>query len=129
MKKHLLPGLDQTLSALLTDLRERGLLDDTLVVCLGEIGRTPRGTTEWGRGHWSYCFPAVLAGAGVRGGALYGRSDKDAAYPTELPVRPEDLTCTIFDALGIDPHSFIQDKQNRPVPLVDGGRSLRDIFA
>ena len=129
MKKHLLPGLDQTLSALLTDLRERGLLDETLVVCLGEIGRTPRGNAEWGRGHWSYCFPAVLAGAGVRGGALFGRSDKDAAYPTELPVCPEDLTCTIFDALGIDPHGFIQDKLNRPVSLVDGGRPLREIFA
>src|SRR5262249_44009717 len=128
MKRHLLPGLDQALSALLDDLRDRGLLDETLVVCLGEIGRTPAGNAQWGRGHWSYCFPAVLAGAGVRGGIVYGRSDKDAGYPIEHPVSPEDLAATIFDALGIDPHGFIQDKQGRPVALVDGGRPLRELF-
>jgi hypothetical protein len=128
VKNHLLPGLDQALSALLADLNERGLLDETLVVCLGEMGRTPQGTAQWGRGHWSYCFPAVLAGAGIRGGGLYGRSDRDAAYPVENPVSPEDLAATIFDALGIDPHGFIHDRQGRPVTLVDGGRPLRELF-
>ena len=97
-------------------------------VMLGEMGRTPQATGRWGRGHWSYCFPAVFAGAGVRGGTLYGRSDKDAAYPAEHPVSPEDLACTVFDALGIDPHGFIPDRQNRPVMLVDGGRPLRELF-
>jgi len=129
VKKHLLPGLDQALSALLGDLKDRGLLDETLVVCLGEMGRTPKGNARWGRDHWSYCFPVLLAGAGVRGGIVYGRSDKDAGYPVEQPVSPEDIACTIFDALGIDPHGFIYDKQNRPVGLMDGGRPLRDLFA
>ena len=132
MKNHLLPGLDQGLSALLDDLNDSGLLDETLVVCVGEMGRTPkfenRGNAD-GRDHWSYCFPAVLAGAGIQGGTLYGKSDRHAAYPIDRPVSPEDLTCTIFDALGIDPHTFIQDKQARPVALVDGGRSLRELFA
>lgn len=126
-RDHLLPGLDQGLPALLADLDERGLLDETLVVCLGEMGRTPRylnrGQAD-GRDHWSYCFPCVLAGAGIRGGIAYGRSDKDAAYPHDQPVTPADLTCTIFEALGVDPHTFIQDKQGRPVPIVENGRSL-----
>lgn len=128
VKKHLLPGLDQTLSALLADLKDRGLLDETLVVCMGEMGRTPQGNAQWGRGHWSYCFPALLAGGGIRGGMLYGKSDRSAAYPVEYPVGPEDLAATIFDALGIDPHGFIQDRQGRPVALVEGGRPLRELF-
>ncbi len=132
LKNHLLPGLDQSLTALLDDLADRGLLDETLVVCLGEIGRTPmfqnRGHQD-GRDHWSFCFPCVLAGAGVRGGVAYGKSDRDAAYPSDQPVSPEDLACTIFDALGIDPHGAIADRQGRPVPLVDGGRPLRELFA
>src|SRR4051794_5925137 len=130
VERHLLPGLDQSLSALLDDLKDRGLLDETLVVCVGEMGRTPKpDTAAWGRGHWSYCFPALLAGAGIRGGAVYGRSDRQAGYPAENPVSPEDLACTIYDALGIDPHGFIPDKQDRPVALVDGGRALRQLFA
>jgi len=127
--KYLLPGLDQTLSALLDDLQARGLLDETLVVCVGEMGRTPRpDTAAWGRGHWSHCFPALLAGAGIRGGMAYGRSDRDAAYPVDNPVSPEDLACTIYHALGIDPHGFVPDKQGRPVALVEGGRPLVDLF-
>ncbi len=128
VKKYLLPGLDQTLSALLDDLKQRGLLDETLVVCVGEMGRTPKpDTSQWGRGHWSYCFPALLAGAGVGGGSVYGKSDKIAGYPVEKPVSPEDLACTIYQALGIDPEMRIADAQGREVSLVDGGRSL-DIF-
>jgi len=132
MKNHLLPGLDQGLSALLADMHDRGLLDETLIVCLGEIGRTPkflnRGGAD-GRDHWSYCFPAVLAGAGIQGGTLLGKSDRQAGYPTDRPVSPEDLSCTIFQALGIDPHSVIEDKQGRPVPLVDSGRPLHELWA
>ena len=131
MKNHLLPGLDVGFSALLDDMDGRGLLDETLVVCVGEIGRTPRFENrgrEDGRDHWSYCFPCVLAGAGVRGGITYGQSDKDAAYPIDRPVSPSDLACTIFDALGIDPHGTIEDKQGRPVPLMDGGAPVREIL-
>ena len=128
VRNHLLPGLDQALSALLVDLETRGLLDETLVVCLGEIGRTPRGNAQWGRDHWSYCFPALLAGAGIRGGVAYGRSDRQAGYPVEHPVSPADLAATIFHALGIDPELRIRDAQGRPVPLVDGGSVLERLF-
>jgi hypothetical protein len=129
VRQYLLPGLDQTLSALLADMHDRGLLDETLVVCLGEIGRTPQATPQWGRGHWSFCFPGVLAGAGIRGGTLYGRSDKDAAYPAEHPVSPEDLAATLFHALGINPDSQIRDAQGRPVSLVEGGTPLLRLFS
>lgn len=126
--KYMLPGLDQTLSTLLVDLEERGLLDETLVVCLGEMGRTPQGKANWGRDHWSYCFPALLAGAGIRGGAVWGRSDKDAAYPADNPVSPEDMAATVFHALGIDPATRILDAQNRPVPLLETGEPLERLF-
>lgn len=131
LKNHLLPGLDQGFSALLEDMHERGLLDETLVVCVGEIGRTPkfenRGKMD-GRDHWSYCFPCVVAGAGVRSGTVYGRSDKDAAYPSDRPVSPADLAATIFDALGIDPNGTIPDKQGRPVPIAADGRVVEELF-
>lgn len=128
VQDHLLPGLDQALAALLSDLQERGLLDETLVVCLGEMGRTPKPTPTWGRNHWSTLFPAVLAGGGVRGGTVYGRTDKDAAYATEHVTSPEDLAATILQALGIDPETRLLDPQGRPVALVDGGRPLAAIF-
>ncbi len=128
VQKHLVPGLDQALSALLIDLDDRGLLDETLVVAVGEMGRTPKASGNWGRNHWSTLFPAVLAGAGVRGGMVYGTTDKDAAYALDHPISPEDLAATIFDRLGIDPELRIHDAQNRPVPLVEGGRPIRDIL-
>ena len=131
MKEFLLPGLDRGLSALFEDMSDRGLLDETLVVATGEMGRTPkfvnRGAND-GRDHWSYCFPTVLAGAGVRGGTTWGRSDRHAAYPQDHPVSCPDLTATIFQSLGIDPHGFIPDRQGRPVALTDGGRPLNQIF-
>lgn len=126
--KFLLPGLDQSLSALLEDLRQRGMLDETLVVCLGEMGRTPRGNAQWGRDHWSYCFPALLAGAGVRGGAVYGRSDKSAAYPQDKPVSPQQLGATIFHAIGIPPDTRVHDATGRPVPVLEGVEPLRELF-
>ncbi|HEV3137872.1 MAG TPA: DUF1501 domain-containing protein, partial [Pirellulales bacterium] len=129
VRDHLIPGLDQALSALLVDLEDRGLLDETLVVALGEMGRTPKATGNWGRGHWSTLFPAVLAGGGVRGGMVHGTTDKDAAYALDHPTSPEDLAATVFDSLGIDPQLRIHDAQGRPVPLVDGGRVIREILA
>ena len=128
VKHHLLPGFDQAFSSLVTDLAERGLLDETLVVAVGEMGRTPNATGKWGRNHWSTLFPAVLAGGGVRGGAVYGRSDKNAAFAIDKPVRPEDLAATIFTSLGIDPEMRVADAQGRPVPLVDGAKPLVELF-
>jgi len=127
VKDHLLPTFDQAYSALLTDLHERGLLGETLVVAVGEMGRTPRANANWGRQHWSTLFPALLAGAGVRGGSTYGVSDAQAAYPLDNPTRPEDLAATIFRAFGIDPEMRVQNSQGRPVPLVENGRVL-DVF-
>ena len=132
MKNHLLPGFDQGFAALLDDMHSRGLLDETLVIAVGEMGRTPRFENRGqddGRDHWSYCFPCVLAGAGIRPGITYGRSDRDAAWPLENPVSPADLACTIYHALGLDPHAHsLRDKQGRPVPLVEGGRVLGELF-
>jgi Protein of unknown function (DUF1501) len=128
VKSHLLPALDNALASLLDDLSARGLLDETLVVCLGEMGRTPQATDRWGRGHWSTLFPALLAGAGIRGGAVYGTSDKDAAYPIDRPTRPEDLAATIYHALGIDHHLQLPDAAGRPVTIVEGGQPLLALF-
>jgi hypothetical protein len=127
VKSHLLPTFDQAYAALLTDLEERGLLSETLVVAIGEMGRTPRANSNWGRNHWSTLFSALVAGAGVRGGTVYGTSDAQAAYPTDHPIRPEDLAATIFDALGIDPEMRIPNSQGRPVSLVENAKKL-DVF-
>ena len=129
LQHQLLPTLDQALSALITDLDERGLLSETLVVAIGEMGRTPQSNSKWGRGHWSTLFPAVLAGAGIPGGTVYGRSDKDAAYPSDSPVSPEDLAATIYETLGIDPALRLPDVQGRPTPIVKGGTPVRTIFS
>ena len=128
LRDHLIPKFDQSFAALITDMDDRGLLDDTLVVAVGEMGRTPQPNSAWGRGHWSFCFPAVLAGAGIRGGITYGRSDKDAAWPADHPTSPEDLAATIFQSLGIDPHIQLPDRQGRPVSILEGGQPLRSLF-
>lgn len=128
VKSHLLPSFDQTLSALLLDLDERGLLDETLVVAMGEMGRTPMPTPTWGRGHWSTLFPAVIAGAGVRGGTVFGTSDKDAAHVIDHPVSPESLAATLYHALGIDPELRLPDPQGRPTFIVSGGEPQMSLF-
>ncbi|MCX7665072.1 MAG: DUF1501 domain-containing protein [Gemmataceae bacterium] len=128
VKNHLMPTFDQATAALLVDLEVRGLLQETLVVALGEMGRTPQANPEWGRNHWSTLFPALIAGAGVRGGTTYGVSDKDAAYPIDHPVSPEDLAATLYHALGIDPETRINDPQGRPVPLVDQGTPITALW-
>lgn len=128
LKRHLIPTFDQALAALLSDLDDRGLLDETLVVALGEMGRTPKANGNWGRGHWSRLFPAVLAGAGVRGGIVHGETDRDAAYAVEHPTGPEDLAKTIYHALGIDPEIRIDDAQSRPIHIVQGGTPLVELF-
>lgn len=100
---HCLPRLDEALSALLTDLKDRGMLQDTMVVAVGEFGRTPIILTQGppGRQHWPQCFSAIVAGCGIRGGAVYGESDKTGAAPKSNPVTPQDLHATILHALGV----------------------------
>lgn len=116
-KDPLLPNLDRGFSALLRDLEQRGLLDETLVVCLSEFGRTPTINKNAGRDHWAACNSVVLAGAGVAGGHVYGASDHRAAYPQTDPVGPEDLAATIYHLLGVPPQTTLQRSDGRPVPL------------
>jgi uncharacterized protein (DUF1501 family) len=125
--KQLMPIMDRTYSALLEDLSARGLLDDTLVVWMGEFGRTPRINKNAGRDHWGQVFSVALAGGGVRGGAVYGASDRIAAYPREGRVAPEDLTATVLHCLGLAPNAEIHDRQGRPFPA-SRGRVIRELF-
>ena len=125
---YLLPETDRTLSTLLEDLEQRGLLESTLVVWVGEFGRTPKISNNGGRDHWPQCYVAVLAGGGTKRGFVYGASDRFGAYPTLGAARPEDLSATIFHALGLDPETEIRDKLNRPLPI-SRGKPIMDLFA
>lgn len=127
LRERYLPWLDQTYSALMEDLDQRGLLEETLVVTLSDFGRTPRINRDAGRDHWSDCYTVMLAGAGIRGGTVYGASDAHAAYVRENPVRPADICATIYHCLGIDPDHLIHDRAGRPVPVAQGGRVIREI--
>jgi hypothetical protein len=120
LSNYLLPTTDQALSALLEDLDNRGLLAETLVVWMGEFGRTPRLKEFGGRDHWPQCYTALLAGGGVKRGHVHGASDRTGAYPASDPVRPDDLAATMFHLLGIDPHTEIRDPLNRPLPIAEG---------
>ena len=123
-----LPRLDQALSALLSDMKERGLLKNTLVVVTGEFGRTPNILTQIppGRQHWPSCFSAIMAGAGIAGGRLYGKSDKHAAYVASNPVRPEELAATIYHALDI-PLNGPQNNSGISIPITTG-KPIMDLF-
>lgn len=127
LKNKLLPPFDSGFSALLEDLEQRGLLGETLVVCLGEFGRTPQINKAAGRDHWAACNSVVVAGGGVRGGQTLGSSDRIAAYPATRPVSPDDLAATIYHALGIDPDTEIRDSLGRPI-LLSEGRPLAELF-
>ncbi len=115
-----LPPFDQAFAALLEDLALRGLLDETMVACVGEFGRTPQINAADGRDHWPFCYSGVLAGGGVRGGTVYGASDKQAAYVKENPVTPGDYLATICQACGHDPAREIHDLEGRPLKICDG---------
>ena len=130
--KKMLPPLDQGVAALLDDLSSLGLLDETLVLMLGEFGRTPKinippGGKSPGRDHWGPCFFALLAGAGVRGGQVLGKSDKIGAYPLSSPYSPDDLGATVLNLLGVDPASEIHDRQGRPMQL-NRGAVMHSLF-
>jgi hypothetical protein len=129
LKDFNLPQFDQTAAALLADLEGRGLLDETLVVVLSEMGRTPKINANGGRDHWTYCFTVLLAGAGIKGGSVCGASDAQAAFVKDRPVRPADIVATIYHCLGIDPDLPIPDRSGRPIAAAQGGQPIREILA
>ncbi len=126
-KRHL-PITDQTLPTFLEDLDQRGLLDSTLVLWMGEFGRTPKINANISRDHWPQCYTVLLAGGGVKRGFVHGASDKHGAYPAENPVRPDDLAATVFHLLGIDPHTEVRGVGNRPIHISEGN-PITGIFA
>jgi Protein of unknown function (DUF1501) len=130
LSRELCPGLDQTVSALLDDLEQRGLLDETLVVCLTEHGRTPQAEGKGdGRNHWSGAYSILLAGAGIARGNIVGSSDRQGAFVKTRPVNPKDVLQTIYHLLGIDVERSIPDRQSRPMPIVDGGNIVPEVLA
>ena len=129
LKNDLMPPADRGFSALLDDLDARGLLDETLVVWVGEFGRNPKITAgNAGREHWPRCYSAALAGGGIAGGQVYGASDRWAAYPSRDPVSPDDLGATILHALGIDPSLALTDSVGPPL-RINTGRPVVEMFA
>jgi hypothetical protein len=120
LKEYLIPTADRTLPTLLEDLDSRGLLDETLVVWMGEFGRSPKINNMAGRDHWPQCYTAILSGGGVKRGHVHGASDKTGAFPANDPVRPDDLAATMYYLLGIDPKAEVRDALNRPLPISSG---------
>jgi uncharacterized protein (DUF1501 family) len=126
MKTQSAPMLDAGLSALFTDLDERGMLDSTMVICVGEFGRSPQkglstsgnNNDANGRDHWPYCYTAVVGGAGIKRGQVYGKSDKTASAPDEKPVHPTQLLATIYNGFGIAPDTLVYNHLNQPRELV-----------
>jgi hypothetical protein len=128
LKDDLLPKLDAALSALFTDLEERGMLRSTVVVVTGEFGRTPKINKDAGRDHWSRCFTVLLAGGGIQGGRVIGKSDAQASDPAESPYGPEDLAATVYHLMGIPPHDEMLTQEGRPVMLSNSGRIIRGLL-
>lgn len=129
LKDILLPIYDNTFGALMQDLSDRGTLDDTLVVVMSDMGRTPKINKNGGRDHWTFCYSVLLAGAGIRGGTVYGESDDQAAYVKSDPVSPADICATIYECLGIDPEMQIPDSAGQPVRIRMGGRVINEVLA
>ena len=134
LKDRLLPEFDRPFAALLDDLHQRGLLDSTLVIVTSEMGRKPRigdarsgGLGGAGRDHWTACQSVLLAGGGIKGGQVFGTTDKRAEYPDQNPVAPEHIARTVFHALGIDDLHAV-DREGRPFHLMDDGRALTELF-
>ncbi|HVC95468.1 MAG TPA: DUF1501 domain-containing protein, partial [Pirellulales bacterium] len=125
----LVPSLDQGLAALLTDLREKGLLDSTLVVVTTEFGRTPRINQMAGRDHWPQAFSIVMAGAGLKTGQAIGATDAQAAYVVDRPVTPADMAATVLKIMGIDPTMVVHTPLGRPVPLGGGGKPVLELLS
>jgi hypothetical protein len=129
LKENKLPYLDQTLTALLEDLDRSGQIDETLIVVMSEMGRTPKINANAGRDHWTYCYTVAFFGGGIRGGTIYGASDDQAAYVKDKPVSTSDICATIYEALGIDPLTTVPDKTGRPVGISHGGQPIAEILS
>jgi hypothetical protein len=127
LKRELLPQLDAAVASLLSDLTDRGLLERTLVAVMGEFGRSPRVNGAAGRDHWNFCYSLLLAGGGIKGGFVYGASDRIGGRPSSAPVRPADIVATIYDCLGISNHLELRDRLSRPFVLVPWGNPIRDV--
>ena len=123
------PTFDQGFSALLRDLDQRGLLAETLVVAMGEFGRTPKLNKDAGRDHWGRAGSLIFAGAGVQGGRVIGATDKNGAFVTDRPVRPADVCWTIYESLGIDPAKELRTPEGRPVSILAEGGTIKDLYA
>jgi hypothetical protein len=124
-----MPLLDQVVPALIDDLETRGLLDSTLVVVMGEMGRSPRVNGKAGRDHWPQCGFSLLFGGGVRRGHVHGTTDKTAAYPLDHAVSPPDFIATIYHLMGIDPDTTVPDRNGRPVAIAHGGEPVKGVIA
>jgi hypothetical protein len=128
LKNDLIPPADAALSALLEDLSDRGLLDDTLVAWVGEFGRRPQiSQNNAGREHWPFCYSGLLAGGGIRGGMVYGASDRHAAYPVVDPVSPQDFATTMLHSLGIPTDGVLNDREGRP-HKISSGRVVQELL-
>jgi hypothetical protein len=123
-----LPEFDRGFSALIEDMDLRGLLADTLVLVMGEFGRTPKVNKDAGRDHWGQAASLLFAGAGVGRGQVLGATDKQGAYVTRRPVAPADVACTVYESLGIDPHKQLRTPDGRPVEILDQGEAVRELF-
>jgi len=122
-------GIDKAFAALITDLKQRGLLDSTLVVYLTEFGRTPKINSLGGRDHWGACGSMFFAGAGINAGQVVGVTDKHAAYPITRPYGPADIAATMYHCLGIEPETRVPDRQGRPSPVLDHGHPIAEVLA
>jgi uncharacterized protein (DUF1501 family) len=129
LKTFNLPNLDEICAALIEDLNHRGLLETTLVVIMGEMGRSPRVNGKAGRDHWPKCGFALLFGAGVKEGFVLGASDKIGAYPTDRPTSPGDIVATMYHLLGIDSQMMLPDLTGRPIHIAHGGTPIAEILA
>jgi len=132
LNQYLLPGFDRAYSALIRDLEQQGLLDETLVLCMGEHGRTPQIDSKpagAARHHWSQVYSATLAGGGVPRGAVIGRSDAIGGEVLDTPISPKDLHATAFHLLGLDPHALMYDRQHRPYPVAGAGEVRSELLA
>jgi uncharacterized protein (DUF1501 family) len=129
LKDNHLPKIDEGIAGLIQDLDQRGTLDNTLVVCLGEFGRTPKVNERGGRDHWSFAMSVLMAGAGVPRGQIVGATDVKGYYASDNVYAPEDFAASIYHKMGIDHSQILHTPANRPVMLVNKGRLINELFA